>query len=74
MGNQSKGFSMEEVLQLMKTPAGQQLIKMLQSSDDPALQKARQHAAGGDMTAAKEALRQLSANDELKKLLMQLGG
>lgn len=74
MGNQSKGFSMEEVMQLMKTPAGQQLIKMLQSSDDPALRKARQHAAGGNMDAAREALQQLNANEELKKLLMQLGG
>lgn len=74
MGNQNKGFSMEEVMQLMNTPAGQQLVKMLQSSNDPALRKARQHASGGDMQAAKDALQQLSNNEELKKLLMQLGG
>ena len=74
MGNQSQGFSMEEVKRLMKTPAGQQLVKLLQNSADPALQKARQHAANGNMGAAKDALQQLSANEELKKLISQLGG
>lgn len=74
MGNQHGGFSMEEVMQLMNTPAGQQLVKLLQSSDDPALRKARQHAADGNMGAATDALRQLSTNEELKKLLSQLGG
>ena len=74
MGKQENGFSMEEVVQLMRTPAGQQLIKLLQSSDDPALQKAKQLSAGGNINAANDALQQMAASDEIKKLLSQLGG
>lgn len=74
MGKQENGFSMEEVMQLMRSPAGQQLIKLLQSSDDPALQKAKQLSAGGNINAAKDALQQMAASDEIKKLLSQLGG
>ena len=74
MGNQNNGFSMDEVMLLMRSPVGQQLVKLLQNSDDPALQKARKLSANGDMAAAKEALKELSANEEIKKLLSQLGG
>ena len=72
MGKQ--GFSMEEVMRLMKTPAGQQLVKMLQTSNDPALKKAKEHAANGNIESAKEVLQQLSTNEELRKLISQLGG
>lgn len=74
MGNQNQGFSIEEVMQLIKSPVGQQLVKVLQSSDDPALQKVKQHAAGGDLSAAKDALQHFTANEEIQKLLSQLGG
>lgn len=74
MGNQSQGFSMEDIMQLLRSPAGQQLAKLLQSSDDPALQKAKQLSASGNMDAAKQALTQMAANEEIQKLLSQLGG
>ena len=74
MGTQNHGFSMDDVMLLMRTPTGQQLVKLLQNSDDPALQKARKLSANGDMAAAKEALKEMAANEEIKKLLSQLGG
>lgn len=74
MGNQQNGFSMEEVMQLMRSPAGQQLMKLLQSSDDPALQKAKQLSASGNLEEAKEAVRHLAASEEIKKILSQFGG
>ena len=74
MGNQQNGFSMEEVMQLMRSPAGQQLIKLLQSSDDPALQKAKQLSANGNLDGAQEAVRHLAASEEIKKILSQFGG
>lgn len=74
MGNQQNGFSMEEVMQLMRSPAGQQLIKLLQSSDDPALQKAKQLSANGNLDGAQEAIRHLAASEEIKKILSQFGG
>lgn len=74
MGNQNPGFSMEDIMQLMKSPAGQQLMQLLQNSDDPALQKAKQLSASGNMDAAKDALAHIAANEEIRKLLSQLGG
>ena len=74
MEKQESNFSMEEIKQLMRSPAGQQLIKLLQNSDDPALRKAKQLSAGGNMDAAKEALQQIAFSDEIKKLISQLGG
>lgn len=74
MGNQQNGFSTEEVMQLMRSPAGQQLIKLLQSSDDPALQKAKQLSANGNLDGAQEAVRHLAASEEIKKILSQFGG
>lgn len=74
MKNQDHGLSMQDALQFINTPAGQQLMQLLQNSDDPAIAKAKQQAASGKMDAAREALQQLSANEELQKLLAQLGG
>lgn len=74
MGNQSQGFSMEDIMQLMRSPAGQQLAKLLQNSDDPALQKAKELSSSGNMDAAKQALTKMAANEEIQKLLSQLGG
>ncbi len=74
MENRNQGFSVEDVMQLMKSPAGQQLINLLQSSDDPALRKAKQLSASGKMNEAKDALQHLAANEEIQKLLSQLGG
>ena len=69
MGNQNPGFSMEDVMQLVKSPAGQQLVKLLQNSNDPALQKARKLSAEGNMNGAKEALQHLAANEEIQKII-----
>lgn len=74
MGNQNQGFSVEDVMRLMKSPAGQQLARLLQNSDDPALQKARKLSADGNMTGAKEALQHLASDEEIQKLISQLGG
>lgn len=74
MENQNQGFSVENIMQLIRSPAGQQLLRLLQSSDDPALQKAKQLSASGNMDGAKQALAQIAANEEIQKLLSQLGG
>ena len=74
MEKQNQGFSMDEVMQLMRSPTGKQLIKLLQNSDDPALQKAKKLSADGNMDAAKEALQQMAVSEEIRKLLSQLGG
>ena len=74
MGKQNQNFSMDEVMQLLKSPAGQQLINLLQNTNDPALQKAKQFSENGNMSAARDALQHMAANEEIQKLLSQLGG
>ncbi len=74
MQKNSDNFSMQDVMQLASSPAGQQLLAMLQKSDPEALRKAMQQASSGDFSQAKQSLEPLFASDEAKKLLQQLGG
>lgn len=69
-----QGFNLQEAMQFIQSPAGQQLMELIRSSNDPALQKAKEQAAGGQLDAAKEALQHLADNEELKRLLSQFGG
>ena len=73
MPNNGQSFSMEEIMRLASSPAGQQLMQMLQQSDPAALRQAAQKAASGDMVSAKAAMSALVQNPEVKKLLEQLG-
>ena len=55
------------------TPAGQQLLNMLQQSNNPALQQAMQKAAEGDFQQAKQAMSALLQDPQIKKLLERMG-
>lgn len=74
MQNDPKNFSMEDAMRLAKTPAGQQLIAMLQNADTKALKEAMRQASGGNMEQAKQALGPMLESPEIQKLLQQLGG
>lgn len=63
----------QELFRLASSPAGRQLIAMLQNSGGTDLQKAMEKAASGDYTEAKKAISSLLDNPEAKKLLEQLG-
>ncbi len=65
MQKKSEDFSMQEALRLAKTPAGQQLLGMLQQADQAQLEKIAQQAVSGDYN---------NAAAQLNKLLKQLGG
>lgn len=67
-------FSMQDAIRLAQTPAGKQLISILQQQDNPELQNAMQNAASGDYGKAKDALSSLLANPDVQALLKQLGG
>ncbi len=73
MRNISDDHSMEEVMRLAKSPAGQQLISLLQRSDTGALQKAMEQANDGNFTAAQATLQTLLQSAEAQKLLKELG-
>ena len=74
MQNNPKNFSAEEAMRLAKTPAGQQLIAMLQKADTNAVKEAMTQAASGNMEQAKNALGPILASPEIRQLIQQLGG
>ena len=63
----------QEALRLANTPAGQQLLALMQQKGGDALSKAMNSAAAGNYDQAKQALSSLLADPEARKLLEQLG-
>ena len=74
MQKKSQDFSMEDALRLAKSPAGQQLIAMLQKQDRQAMEQAAAAASAGNYQQAAEALKGFLASSETKELLNALGG
>ena len=74
MQKNSQNFSMEEALNLAKSPAGQQLLAMLQNTDGALLQQASSLVSAGDYEAASRILRALLSSPEASKLMDELGG
>lgn len=72
MRNISEDHSMEEVMRLAKSPAGQRLIKLLQRSDTGAIQQAMDQANAGNYAAAQATLQTLLKSEEAQTLLKEL--
>lgn len=70
----SQNFSMEQALAFASSPAGRQLIAMLQSNDNVDLSKAQAYAASGNMEQAKASLSGLLNDPKIQALLKQFGG
>lgn len=65
---------MRELIQLAQTPAGQQLIALLQKQGGNRLQEAIAKAVSGDYTRAKEILSELLSSPDAQRLLQELEG
>lgn len=65
--------AMQDAIRLAQSPAGQQLLAMLQRSNGPQLRQAMAKAAAGEYEQAKLALSSLMDTPEAKQLLEQLG-
>lgn len=63
---------MSELIRLAQTPAGQQLISLLQKQGGSQLQQAVTSAAAGDYTRAKGILSELLSAPEAQALLREL--
>lgn len=74
MQKKNQDFSMEEVMRLAKSPAGQQLIAMLQQADNTKLEQAVTQAKTGDYAQAGQTLSTMLSTPEAQKLLKELGG
>ena len=74
MQKNSGNFSVEDVQRMANSPAGQQLMALLQQSDSRQLQSAAEKAADGDYESARRALTPLLNSPQVQALLKQLGG
>ena len=74
MEENSNNFSMQDMMRLAGTPAGQQLLNHLQKKNAKQLQMAIAHAVSGNMDQAKALLSEMIGDPESQKLIRQLGG
>lgn len=62
-------FSMEEAMAFANSPEGQRLYAMLQSSNNPNLQKAMDAVSKGNMDQAARVLEALSEDPKFKNMI-----
>lgn len=74
MQKKSQDFSTEEIMRLAQSPAGKQLITLLQQGDSSQLQQAVSQAQSGNYTAASQTLSAMLSSPQAQKLLKELGG
>ena len=64
----------KQLLSLMQSPAGQQLLLFLKENGCSAAQDAAVRASAGDMVGARDSLAPLLKDPKLRDLIQQLGG
>jgi len=74
MQKEANNFSLQDAARLANTPAGKQLLELLQQSNTKNLQNAMEQAKSGNYDQAKQILAPLLASPEVQNLLRQLGG
>ena len=74
MEKKSQDFSMEDVMRIAKSPAGQQLMALLQQKDSAALAEASAQAKAGNYSQAGQTLSALLSSPEAQRLMKELGG
>lgn len=74
MKKNSENFSMDDIMKLANSEAGQQLIAFLKTQNSAQLQKAAEEAAAGHYAQAKQTMSDALSSQEAQALLSQLGG
>ena len=72
MQKNSEDFSVQEAMRLAKTPAGQQLIALLQQERGDKIQAIIRLAQQGNMQAAGNALQQVLSSSDAQKLVKEM--
>lgn len=73
MPNNESPFSMEEIMKIAASPAGQQLVHLLQHNGSEDVQQAVKQAASGDFGSAREVISGLLQDPQVRALLEKLG-
>lgn len=71
---QNPKFSMAELMKMLSTPEGKQLLRMVQQSDPALLQKAMEAAKAGDTNRAQELLSPLTGSAEAAEFMNRYRG
>lgn len=66
--------NLSDLMKLAQSPAGQQLLSMLQASNDGTLDSAIRQASVGNLTEAKNTLSTLLSSPQVQALLKQMEG
>lgn len=74
MQNHSGNISMEDAMRFAASPAGRQLLALLQQSHGVELQEAMEKASAGDMRSAQSVLSSLLSSPQVRALLQQMEG
>jgi len=74
MSTNNRKYSQEELAQIANSPAAQQLIQLLKSSDPQAVSEAVKKAASGDSQGAIVSLRRILSENDLNAVIKKLGG
>ncbi len=72
MQSQPDKKAIQEALRLANSPAGQQLLKVLNSQRGEIMEKARQQAQQGDLEQAKATLSQVLQSPQVQQLLKEM--
>ena len=73
MPEHRKDFSMEDIIKLYNSPAGQQLIALLQNTDSSLFQQASEKVNAGNFDEAGKSLSALTDSPQIQALLKELG-
>ena len=74
MQNKQENFSMQDALRLANSPAGKELLSILQSQNNDNLQKAKSQAEKGEFDAVQKTLSGLLQDPKVRKLLEEMSG
>lgn len=69
-----QNFDMQQLMQLARSPAGQQLFEALKHNGGADMEKAAALAHKGNISGAKQALSGLLESEDIQKLLRQMEG
>ena len=74
MANDYGGIDLSELMKIAGSPAGQELMALIQKNKDAHFEEAMQQARSGDFSQAKEMLSKMLSSKEAQDLLKKIRG
>ncbi len=74
MAKDSGGIDFSELMRIANSPAGQELISLVQKNKDEHFDEAMQQAQAGDFSQAKAMISQILSTQEARDLMKKIRG